>query len=198
MSGASREPSRPETVAFFGGSFDPPHVGHVLAAVYVLSTGQAERVLVAPVAEHAFGKCLAPFAERLRLCELAFGWLPAVTVSSVEAELPGPNFTLRTLEHLASEHPNWSLRLLVGADVLEARASWHRFDDVCALAPPIALGRVGHVAPDAEAAPLLPEVSSTEVRAWLARRAEPEARRALARFVPQAVLAAIEERGLYA
>jgi nicotinate-nucleotide adenylyltransferase len=67
-------------VACYGGSFDPPHVAHVLLAAYVLTVEAFERVLVMPVFSHAFDKQLAPFEHRLRMCELAMGWLPRVEV----------------------------------------------------------------------------------------------------------------------
>ena len=73
-------------VAFYGGSFDPPHVAHVLAVAYLAGMGQFDRVLVVPVFRHAFEKRLTPFGERLRMCELAVGWLPGVEVTGVAIE----------------------------------------------------------------------------------------------------------------
>jgi nicotinate-nucleotide adenylyltransferase len=162
-------------VAVFGGSFNPPHVGHVLGVVYALSTAPIDDVLVVPVYQHPFAKHLAPFADRLAMCRLALGWLPRVTISTVEQELGGESRTLRTLEHLADTHREWSLRLLVGADVLGDLPKWHRWDRIAELAPPLVLGRSGV---DALAAavtwvgatsedpplPVLPRVSSTEIR----------------------------------
>lgn len=183
-------------VAVFGGSFDPPHVAHVLVACYLMSVGACDQVLVVPVKAHAFDKVLAPFPDRLALCEAAMSGLPGVIVSDREATLPPPNYTLTLLKALASEHPSWQLRLVMGSDVLAERAEWHAFDEVERLAPLIVLGRAGH--PSVGALPaLLPQISSTEVRAWLKRRAEPGAREALARVVPARVLAEIEARGLY-
>ncbi|MBX3182587.1 MAG: nicotinate-nicotinamide nucleotide adenylyltransferase [Polyangiaceae bacterium] len=201
-------------VAVFGGSFNPPHVGHVLAACYLLSIGACERVLVVPVKAHAFNKALAPLPDRLALCEAAMGSLTNVFVSDREATLPPPNYTLTLLEALAAEHPSWQLRLVIGTDVLAERHLWHAFDEVERLAPLIVLGRAGYssdgrssdesssVVSDEltrfEAPPaFLPEVSSTEVRALLARRGEPGVREALALRVPARVLAEIEARGLY-
>ncbi len=109
---------RRRRVAVFGGSFNPPHVGHLLGVVYALSTAPIDEVLVVPVYQHPFAKHLATFADRLELCRLAFGWLPRVSISTVEEELGGESRTLRTLEHLGATLPDVSLRLLVGADVL--------------------------------------------------------------------------------
>lgn len=183
-------------VAVYGGSFDPPHVAHVLAVAYALAVGGFERVVVVPVFAHAFAKPLAPYLDRVRMCELAVAKLSSVDVSTVEARLPSPSFTLQTLEQLAREQPDWELRLIVGADVLAETHKWHRFERVVELAPLFVLGRQGHPHP---AAPLgvLPEVSSSQVRALFARSSSPAVERALTALVPRLVLEHARARGLY-
>jgi nicotinate-nucleotide adenylyltransferase len=179
-------------VGVFGGSFNPPHVAHVLAATYVLSVSAIDKLLVVPTFQHPFAKALAPFEDRIRMCEIAMGWLPRVEVSKVEAELGGESRTLRTLEHLTKAHPDWSLRLVMGADLVVESPKWFGFEEIKKIAPPIVLGRVGVDA--AGASPeLLPALSSTEVRAKLAAKAWDE----LATLVPREVLAYIHTRGLY-
>src|SRR3954466_10537342 len=157
-----------KSVAIYGGSFDPPHVSHVLAAVYALKIGGFERVLVVPVFEHAFHKQLTAFEHRSRMCELAFAGIDGIEVSRVERDLSTPSLTLRTLEHLAQLHPDWSMRLLVGSDVLGDTAKWHAFERITALAPPYVVARPGYEHPVGGAA-LLPDVSSTRIREALAR-----------------------------
>jgi nicotinate-nucleotide adenylyltransferase len=183
-------------VAVYGGSFDPPHVAHVMAATYVLSVEQFELLLVLPVYAHAFDKRMAPFEDRLRMCRLALGWLPHVEVSDLESTLEAPNLTRRTLEHLRRAQPHYELRLVVGADVLADASKWHAFDEVGELAPLLVLGRIGFNSERA-GPPVLPDVSSTEVRALLARRGTPEVDRQLRQLVPRPVLSYIEQRGLY-
>ncbi|WP_063796601.1 nicotinate (nicotinamide) nucleotide adenylyltransferase [Chondromyces crocatus] len=186
-------------VAIFGGSFNPPHVSHVLAVTYALSVAPVDAVVVVPVFQHPFAKELVPYEDRLEMCRLALGWIPSVEVSTVERELGGESLTLRTLEHLAAVHPGWSMRLLVGADVLPDLPKWHRFDRIAELAPPLVLGRAGigseggaaHGLSAPEA--VLPEVSSTEVRRALAA-GDLEAVRWQ---VPRVVLEYALERGLY-
>jgi nicotinate-nucleotide adenylyltransferase len=179
-------------VALYGGSFDPPHVAHVLAAVCALKLGGFSRVLVVPVFEHAFHKQLTPFAHRLEMCRLAFAGIEGVEVSAVESTLDTPSLTLRTVEHLAAAHPDWALRLLVGSDVLGDTGKWHAFDRISALAPPYVLARPGYSHPDVRGA-VLPDVSSTRVREALASGDDAFARGA----VPSAVLAYVREHGLY-
>jgi nicotinate-nucleotide adenylyltransferase len=179
-------------VAVFGGSFNPPHVAHVLACALVRSVEEIDQVLVVPAYQHPFAKSLAPFDDRAAMCELAMAWLPFVEVSRIEGELGGESRTLRTLESLAQAHPAWRLRLVIGADILGEAPRWYGFDAIAKLAPPIVLGRAG-VDP-LPAHPLLPAVSSTQVRAAIARGAWSE----VEKLVPREVLAYVRQRGLYA
>jgi nicotinate-nucleotide adenylyltransferase len=181
-----------DRVAVFGGSFNPPHVGHVLACALLLSVEPIERVLVVPTFRHPFAKSLEPFDDRLRMCEIAMGWIPRVEISAIESEIGGESRTLHTLERLAERHPDWRLRLVIGADILAEAPRWYGFDVIEKLAPPIVLGRAGVESPGAPP-PLLPDVSSTQVRALIARGAWDE----LAHLVPRAVLEHVRVQRLY-
>lgn len=181
------------TVAIYGGSFNPPHLAHVLAVTVVLATEAVDRVLVIPTYKHPFAKALAPYDDRVEMCALAMGWLPRVEVSRVEEELGGESRTLRTLEHLRATHPDWSMRLVMGADLLVEAPRWFRFDAIRALAPPLVVGRAGVETPGAPPA-VLPAISSTDVRAKVAAGRWDE----LAHLVPRGVLERIRARGLYA
>jgi nicotinate-nucleotide adenylyltransferase len=184
-------------VALFGGSFDPPHVGHVLAVQYALSTGPFDRVLVVPVLAHAFGKHLTAFEHRVAMTRLATANMIGAEVSPVEEHLGTPSRTLRTMQHLRQAHPDWKLRLLIGADVHLDRHAWFGYDELEKLAPPFLLGRAGVENGDAPA-PVLPQVSSTIVRQLLAESAEDRrANTELSRLVPRSVLEYIEQYALY-
>ena len=191
-----------KTIALFGGSFDPPHVGHVLAVRYLLVTGAVDEVLIVPVYEHAFHKQLTQFEVRLELLRLAFADETRVTVSSVEQSLPRPNYTLNTVKALADQFPQAQFRLVVGADVLPDLDKWHHFEELRSLAPLLVLGRSGVTHADSPQS-FLPEVSSTEVRELLRRLGNasdkeraPE-HEALAQLVPKRVLDAIAAHGWY-
>jgi nicotinate-nucleotide adenylyltransferase len=183
-------------VAFYGGSFNPPHVGHVLAAAYLTTVAGFERVLVVPVFEHAFDKALLDFEERVALCRLAFAQLANVEVSTIEAELSRPSFTVKTIEALRQRHPEWEFCLAVGADVLPEIARWHRSDELLRLAPLHVMGRRGYDNP-AGIEPLLPEVSSSELRQWLQAPEAAQHRAQLSQLLPLAVSEQIRTRGLY-
>jgi nicotinate-nucleotide adenylyltransferase len=159
--------TEPPFIGVFGGSFNPPHLSHVLALAVVLARFDVEKLLVVPSYQHPFAKSLAPYEDRVKMCELAMGWLPKVEISRVEEELGGESKTLRTIEHLKSKYPDKPFRFVMGADIMVESAKWYRFDRITELAPPIVLGRVGIDFPNAPA-PVLPDISSTEVRAKLA------------------------------
>jgi nicotinate-nucleotide adenylyltransferase len=184
-------------VAIYGGSFDPPHVAHLLTASYVLATGGFQRLFVVPVFEHAFEKPLAPFEHRVAMCRLCFAGLRDVDVLDVEAELPRPSYTARTLERLADEHSDWHLRFVLGSDALADTSKWHDYERVTRLAPPFVVTRRGYERPGGGPA-VLPEVSSTRIRSLIANRsAPPESIQELSALVPRSVLAYIERNALY-
>jgi nicotinate-nucleotide adenylyltransferase len=181
----------PEVVAVFGGTFDPPHVGHVLAAAWALSAGGVDRVLVVPTFEHPLGKRpIADFEARSRMAELAMSPLRSASVSRIEEELGGASLTRRMLEALHARSPDTEMRLLVGADILDEASRWHRWDRVNELAPPLVIGRSGH--PVSAACPLaVADVSSTDLRERLARGERPLG------LMPTTVADYIERHGLY-
>jgi nicotinate-nucleotide adenylyltransferase len=180
-------------IALFGGSFDPPHVGHLLAGAYVLATEPVDELWFVPVAGHPLGKPLhAPFEHRAALIELAISdvGLARTKVSRIEAELGGEGRTVDLLEHLHRRHPDRKWALVLGSDLAAERPQWKRFDRIEQLARIIPLERSGHPVAGG-AGPLLPEVSSTQVRALLASGGD------ASHLVPRSVLRAIQEAGTY-
>ena len=168
--GAGGEPGVGETLAVFGGSFDPPHLGHALAALYVLSAYPVHRMLVIPAFRHPFAKPLASFEHRATMCELAMADVKRVEISRIEQQLGGDSLTLRTLQELGRRMPHNRLRLVIGSDLLREIPNWHSFERIAEIAPPIVLSRGGHPAPEAVGtAPeavgaVLPALSSSQVR----------------------------------
>ena len=154
-------------VAVYGGSFNPPHVGHGMVAAWLLWTRRVDSVLLVPAFAHAFDKVLRPFEERVALCEaLASELGPSVSVSRIEGELPSPSYTIETLEHLSEQLPENRLRLVVGADVLEQTHLWRDWDRILERFMPIVVGRGGY--PPVDGTPTFPEVSSSDIRRRLA------------------------------
>jgi nicotinate-nucleotide adenylyltransferase len=178
-------------IGVFGGSFNPPHLSHVLALAVVHARFDVERLIVVPTFQHPFAKSLAPYEDRVRMCELAMGWIPRVEVSRVEEELGGESRTLRTLERLSELHPGKTLRFIMGADIVLESSKWFRFSRIVEIAEPIVLGRVG-VTFEGAPVPVLPAVSSTEVRGMLASGAA-----SVDELVPKAVVEYARAKQLY-
>ena len=182
-----------KSVAVFGGSFNPPHIGHVMVVVYVRSVALVDEVVVVPCFIHPFAKELAAFEDRLAMCRAAFGWIPGVSVSELERELGGESRTLRTMQTLASRHPDWSLQLVVGSDVIPETPRWFGFDEIKRIARLLVLDRP----PREGASPsrgLFPDVSSSAIREACSRGDFDAVRELL----PNRVLEHIRARGLFA
>jgi nicotinate-nucleotide adenylyltransferase len=150
-------------VAIYGGSFNPPHVAHQLAMTCVLATARprVDQLWMVPTFKHPFDKQLAPFDDRVRMCELAARPFAHARVSRIEEELGGESYTLRTVQALRARHPEHELALVIGADLVGERERWHGWRELSALVPFIVVGREGQ----RETGGLkLPAVSSTIVR----------------------------------
>ncbi|HEY0481554.1 MAG TPA: nicotinate (nicotinamide) nucleotide adenylyltransferase [Kofleriaceae bacterium] len=185
-------------VALFGGSFNPPHVAHQLAALYVLETQPVDELWLVPTYAHPFGKALVDYEHRIAMCELAAAALgPRARVSRAEAELAArPGFvvshTLDLVEHVAAQ--GHAPRLVIGADILRDAAKWHRWDDVVARAPLIVVGRAGHAVPPGSTVTevAMPEISATHIRDLLAQGGS-----GITGLVPRDVLRYIAQHHLY-
>jgi nicotinate-nucleotide adenylyltransferase len=176
-------------VALFGGSFNPPHVAHQLVGLYVLETAPVDELWLIPCFVHPFDKALAPFPDRMAMCQRAAAALgPRARVSDVEGRLGGESLTLRTVKALQAEHPGIELSVVIGADLEAEVDSWFGAAELRALVPFIVVGRAGHQG----GGPLaMPPVSSTEVRERLRGGKSVDA------LVPRAVLDYIRQRKLY-
>lgn len=175
-------------IALFGGSFDPPHVGHLLAAAYVLATEPIDELWLVPVFAHPFAKPLVgSYEHRVLLCEKLAQELPRTRVSRAE-EQSGETRTVDLLEWLHRSFPQHRWSLVLGTDLNAETAQWKRFDRIQELARIITVQRAGHTAGGGV---VIPEVSSTEVRTRLKQNAD------VSRLVPRAVLQAIRDAGTY-
>jgi len=178
-------------VAIFGGSFNPPHVAHQMAALYVLETAPVDELWLVPAARHAFGKNLAPFEDRLAMCRLAADALgPRVRISAIERDLGGESRTLKTIRRLQQDHPEHLFSLVIGADLVGEVASWQGGEELQRTVPFIVVGR-GGVGSAGQSAVVLPAISSTQVRRDLAAGGDVRG------LVPRAVLDYISVHNLY-
>lgn len=185
-------------IALFGGSFNPPHVGHLLSAAYVRAVAGVDAVWLMPAHRHAFNKPLAAWEHRLRMCRAMASLLTGVDVTEVEALIPGDGRTIDTVEYLQRKYPQHAFRLVIGTDILAETDQWKAFERLVELAPPFILGRSGYDKPDALPAGTtwlghvpMPEVSSSEVRSRLKSGGDASS------LVPSVVLDVVREVGLY-
>jgi len=151
-------------IALFGGSFDPPHLGHVLAACTARAKG-AEAVWVLPSARHPYGKDLSPWDQRLTLCRAAFEPLGSwCEVREDEQDNPG-GYTVDLVEALARRHPGNTWLLVGGTDTARDLHRWHRGADLARLVTVLAVPRRGY---DDTHPAALPAISSSGLRADIA------------------------------
>lgn len=197
----SPEASRPRRLGIFGGTFDPPHVGHLVTAVNVRHDLQLDQVLLV-VNNQPWQKvgtrAITPAADRFALVEAAVAGVEGLEASAVEIERGGMSYTADTLVQLARSEPAPELFVILGADAAGGLTTWEQADAVRDLATVVVVDR-----PGSQTATPLPgwswlrvevprlEVSSTDLRARVVDG------RPLDYLLPPGVIATIEARGLY-
>jgi len=170
----------PQRLAILGGTFDPPHFGHLALAEDVRFELGAERALLIPAAQQPFKRReeSAPAADRLAMTRLSVADAPGFDVSDVEIRRGGVSYTVDTLEQLQAQHPDSELFFAVGADAALELKHWRRPERIFQLATVVVVGRPGYVVDVAMLAPELPgargrlrwlqgpsfDISSTELR----------------------------------
>jgi nicotinate-nucleotide adenylyltransferase len=132
------QPERPERIGILGGTFDPPHLGHVAAARAVHEALDLDRLLLV-VANDPWQKSatrtITPAAARFAMAQALADGLPGVEASSMEIDRGGPSFTVVTVEALLAEavaagRPRPDISLVIGADLVDGLDTWERADDL--------------------------------------------------------------------
>lgn len=124
-------------IAMFGGSFNPPHLGHVEAARSVVDCVKPDRLLIMPtfVSPHKVMADDTPTPEvRAELCRIAFAGIPEAEVSDLEMRREGKSYTADTLAQLKEMYPNDDLVLIMGTDMILSLEKWSRPEMIMALA----------------------------------------------------------------
>jgi len=134
-------------IAFFGGSFDPPHKGHIGVARAAQAALKLDSVLFAPVGIQPLKPLgsTATFEDRVTMTELAIQGLPNFAISFVDAPDPTgePNYTIDTLHRLQAQFPMAQLFTLIGADSFLSLPRWYRGAEIPFIAPLIVASRPG-------------------------------------------------------
>jgi nicotinate-nucleotide adenylyltransferase len=185
-------------LGILGGTFDPVHIGHVVAAVDVRAALGLDRVLMVPAGDpwQKRGQVVASPEQRFAMVELACKGLDGVEVSRVELDAPGPSVTADTLERLAGD--DRELSLLLGTDAVANMPTWRRLEETRELAGIAVIERAGeHATPPGpgwrfEHVPIPRlDVSSSEIRRRIGLRLPIDG------LTPPAVVRFIQDQGLY-
>lgn len=190
----------PRRVGLFGGTFDPPHVGHLVTAVNVRHALELDLVLlmVANVPWQKEGsRAITPAEDRFAMVEAAVRGVAGLAASRLEIDHGGPSYTADTLAELARRYPGAALYTIVGDDAAAGLPTWERFEEVVARSRLVVVDRPGApvVLPEGidwirVEVPRL-EVSSTDLRARFVDG------RPLDYLITSPVLEVIAARGLY-
>jgi len=123
-----------ERLGIYGGTFDPPHIGHLILATEACVDLQFDRLLwvLTPVPPHKLDHPITPVEHRQAMLEFAISEEPHFELSRIEMDRPGPHYTVDTMRLLADQHPSADLILLIGGDSLRDLPSWHRPADLVA------------------------------------------------------------------
>ena len=186
-------------IGIFGGTFDPPHVGHLLAASDAYEALGLDRIVFVPAAGQPLKSAIvASPVDRLAMVQHLVGEDPRFAVDPIEIERGGLSFTVDTLRALRERWKSdtgLALVLLLGADAAATLPQWREPAEVAALAEIIVLSRAGEGEARVTTGRAIDtrrvDVSSTEIRARVA------AGRSIRGFVPEPVAAYIEGRRLY-
>lgn len=193
-------------VGILGGTFDPPHIGHLVLAEYAVTALNLDCVFFVPAADppHKW-RVREGIDHRLPMLECAIAGNEKFTISRVDVDRPGPHYTVDTVRILQKDYPDTEFFFLMGGDSLLNLPSWYQPHELIALCKLAVMARPGSPMPPELKETLLPGLadrviviespmlgfSSTEVADRL------EAGKSVRYLVPDAVLQYIQKNGLY-
>jgi nicotinate-nucleotide adenylyltransferase len=195
-------------VGIFGGTFDPPHLGHLILAAEAVQQMRLEKVLwvLTPDPPHKLGHEIRPWNQRLKLVQAAISENTTFEISRVDIDRPGPHYAVDTLDLLAQNNPGIELFYLMGGDSLRDLPTWYRPVDFLKACGGLGVMRRPSSKTDLSAlegllpgisqrvqfiqAPLI-EVSSTDIRERI------DSGRTYRYFLPQPVYQIITESCMY-
>jgi nicotinate-nucleotide adenylyltransferase len=193
----------PQRLGVFGGTFDPPHRGHLAVATAARSQLGLDRVLLV-VANDPWKKSprreITPAQDRLAMVQALIRGddghpVAGLEVSDAEIRRGGPSYTITTLRELREAHPEAELFLIIGRDLVDDFPSWHQSSQIEALATIVVVDRPGYVTDAKRGWKLLVvppvDVSSSELRDRLREGSD------VSQQMTRGVIDEIRSRGLY-
>ena len=186
-----------------GGSFDPPHYGHLAIAESFLGSGRVDQlwILVTPQPPHKPDQIDTPFSTRLEMTKIAFQNQPLISVHATEQQLSPPHYTIHSLRYLRAQHPGYQFLLCIGEDSFASFTSWYQYREILEIAELLVAQR-----PDSESEHQIPieieeraffidhrpvDISSTEIRRRIREGVAVDA------LLPDEVISVIAQKRLY-
>jgi nicotinate-nucleotide adenylyltransferase len=196
-----------ERIGILGGTFDPPHIGHLILAEYATDSLELTRLLFVPAANppHKQDELKTPISDRVKMLELALADNMQFSISRVDIDRPGPHYSVDTVSLIKRQYSGSEFYFVMGGDSLRDLPTWYRPDELIRLCKLAIMRRPGvDIRPDMHEdvlpgmkdriiifdAPLI-EISSTEIAARLAQH------RSIRYLVPDKVREYIEAYRLY-
>jgi nicotinate-nucleotide adenylyltransferase len=195
------------SIGILGGTFDPPHIGHLLIAQEALTQLNLSQVLFAPTCQppHKLGKEITPVEHRVEMVRLAITNHPKFALSRIDADRVGPTYTVDTMRMLREQTPAAEFYFIMGMDSLANLATWHQPDELIRLCKLAVCARPGFTIdmdslerglPGLSARVVFVRSSALDVSATeLQQRVR--AGKSIAECVPAAVASYITAHGLY-
>jgi nicotinate-nucleotide adenylyltransferase len=139
-------------VGIFGGTFDPPHMGHLILAELARESARLDEVwfLPAPRPPQKEGQAVTRFDQRVEMLQLAVAGNPSFRIDEIEKERTGPSYTADTLAQLRQRHPGHTFFLLLGGDSLSDLPLWYQPKRIVEQAGLVVMERPGTAHPTAE------------------------------------------------
>lgn len=140
------ETEPPLKVGILGGTFNPPHLGHLVIAEQVKETLQLDKILFLPTAEppHSHKKTTIDAVHRINMLRMSIQGNDDFIIDLLEVEQGGKNYTVDTVRTLQQLYPTVEFYFIIGADMVEDLKNWHRVDELLELIPFIAVRREGY------------------------------------------------------
>jgi len=195
-------------LGIFGGTFDPPHVGHLILAMEALDQMALDQVLwvIAPDPPHKHGKKIAPLETRISMVKAAMEDDPTFEISYIDIDRPGPHYVLDTMLIVRDRYPEDERIFVMGGDSLHSLADWYKPAEFISLCDEIGVMRrpgetlniasIIETLPELKAkiefidAPLL-EISSNQIRHLI------QSNKPYRYYLPKSVYNIVEKLGLY-
>ncbi len=147
-------------IALLGGSFNPPHLGHRALVNQLLQSNMFDEIWIIPTLHHAFGKELASFEERVKMCSINFEELsPQIKIQLFEKEINNlEGYSINLIRFLKKNFNSEEFYWVMGSDLMAEKNKWKNFEEIESKVNIYPIARSGYEESE------LPQISSTEIR----------------------------------